>query len=144
MISLKEIIKNLKFSELPKDHQDNIMTLLERVNKIRSLYGKPMKVTSGYRSKEDQIRIYKEKASKKQHPFLDGKYDESKVPMKSMHLRGAAIDVFDPDKKLQEWCLSNESILEKVGIWCEDFKYTKNWVHMQIFAPKSGKRFFIP
>lgn len=134
MISLRELLKDYSFSSLPKEHQDNIMTLLERINRIRSSYGKAMTVTSGYRSQEDQIRIYKAK----------GITDLSKIPMGSQHLKGAAVDIYDPNKELQQWTLANTALLEQIGLWCEDFGATKNWVHYQSFPPRSGKRFFMP
>lgn len=133
-ISLKEIIKDTKFSSLSKEVQDNLMTLLERINKIRAKWGKPMTVTSGLRTKEDQIRVYKDK----------GITDITKIPMGSQHLKGAAIDISDPKKELQKWCLANEKVLEEVGLWMEDFSATPNWCHFQIVAPKSGKRWFLP
>lgn len=134
MISMNEILKGVKLESLPKEHQDNIKVLLEKVNKIRSAYGKPMSVTSGYRSLEDHLRIYKEK----------GITDQSKIPMKSKHLSGEAVDFSDPKQELQKWILANVKILEDAGIYCEDFSATKNWVHCQIVPPKSGKRFFLP
>jgi len=134
MISMNEILKKVKLEDLPEDHQKNLAILLERVNLIRGEWGKPMTVTSGYRSKADQIRIYKEK----------GVTDESKIPMKSRHLSAEAVDIYDPDRVLQEWILMHEKRLEEIGLWCEDFSATPNWVHMQIQAPKSGKRFFMP
>lgn len=134
MISINEILGKYKQEELPKEHLDNILELLKRVNIIRKEYGKPLKVTSGYRSKEDQIRIYKEK----------GVTDESKIPMKSRHLYGCAVDFYDPNKELQLWCKANEKLLETVGLWMEDFSVTVNWVHVQSTPPKSGKRWFLP
>ncbi len=133
-ISLKEIIKDTKFSTLSKEVQDNLMTLLERINKIRAKYGKPMIVTSGLRTKEDQIRVYKER----------GITDIKKIPMGSQHIKGAAIDIFDPKKELQKWCLANEKTIEEVGLWIEDFSATPNWCHFQIYPPRSGKRYFKP
>lgn len=136
-ISLKEILGKYKFEDLPKEHQDNCMILLERINKIRQAYGKPMQVSSGYRSMEDHLRIYKNK----------GITDPNKIPMQSKHLSAAAIDIADPNQELQKWCLNNISLLENVELWCEDFSATSKpsaWVHMQIFPPKSNKRFFIP
>lgn len=134
MVSLKELLKDVAFSSLPKDHQDNIMNLLERINKVRSAYAKPMTVTSGYRSMEDHLRIYKQK----------GITDQKRIPMQSRHLYGMAADISDPKQELQKWCLANVKLLEDVGLWCEDFSATKNWVHFQITPPKSGKRFFMP
>jgi uncharacterized protein YcbK (DUF882 family) len=138
MITLKELLKNTKFESLPKEHQDNLMTLLERVNRVRQVWGKPMTVTSGYRSKDDHTRIYKELAAKRGQPF-----DEKKIPWGSNHLKGAAVDISDPDYKLIEWCIANEKLLEQVGLWCEE-KDDQKRVHFQIFAPRSGKRFFKP
>lgn len=92
-----------------------------------------MKVTSGLRTREDQLRIYKAKG-----------IPESKIPWGSKHLTGGAVDIFDPEKKLQAWCLANIPELEAADLYCEDFGSTPNWVHFQIFPPKSGKRFFMP
>ena len=40
MIDLKELLKGKEFSSLPKEHQDNLMLLLERVNRVRITWGK--------------------------------------------------------------------------------------------------------
>jgi uncharacterized protein YcbK (DUF882 family) len=135
MISLKELLNNkYKFTELPKEHQKNLKILLEKINQVRLLYGKPMIVTSGYRSIEDHMRIYESK----------GITDKSKIPMKSKHLIGAACDIADSKKELQTWVLNNLPKIEAIGLWMEDFNYTPNWVHFQILPPQSNKRFFIP
>lgn len=143
MISLKELLSGHNISDVPLEHQHNLEILLERVNKIRSAYGKPMTVTSSYRSTQDHLRIYSTKASK-----AGVEFDPKKVPMKSNHLTGSACDFSDPKQELQAWCLVNVSILEEVGLWCEAFEYTKNWVHFQIKPYGSwveGKsRFFRP
>lgn len=134
MITMNEILQKYKFEELEVEIQNNLTDLLEKINKVRSLYGKPMKITSGLRSKEDQIRIYNQK----------GITDLTKIPMGSRHLYGQAIDVFDPNRELQQWCLNNIDKLEEIGLWCEDFSDTPNWNHFQTVPPKSGKRFFKP
>lgn len=133
MITLKELIGSLDFNSLPERHRSNIMDLLQTVNKLRQAYGKPMIVTSGYRSEADHRRIYAEKGT-----------PDSKIPWGSAHLSGLAMDVSDPNQVLQAWCLKNMHVLEQLGLYCEDFAYTKNWVHLQLRAPKSGKRFFKP
>jgi uncharacterized protein YcbK (DUF882 family) len=133
-ISLKELIKDVEFSSLPSDVQANLMELLEKINKIRKAYSKPMTVTSGLRDMADHLRIYKAK----------GITDPAKIPMKSRHLKGAAVDIADPKQELQKWCLDNIKKLEEIDLWCEDFAYTSTWVHFQIIPPKSGKRFFVP
>lgn len=134
MISLKELLGDHVFASQSKAVQDNLMLLLERINKIRSAWGKSMTVTSGLRTKEDQIRIYKAK----------GITDLKKIPFGSQHITGGAVDISDPKQELQAWCVKNEKLLESVGLWCESFDYTKNWVHFQVNPPKSGKRFFVP
>jgi len=35
-------------------------------------------------------------------------------------------------------------IAKKYGIYFEDMRWTKTWLHCQIVAPKSGKRIYIP
>lgn len=138
MISLKELLKGKDFNSLPKEHQDNMLVLLERINKVRSAWNKPMLVTSGYRAKEDHIRIYKELAVKRNVQF-----DETKIPWGSQHLKGAAVDISDPDGKLHAWTEQNEKLMEEIGLWME-VKDDQKRVHYQIFPPKSGKRFFKP
>lgn len=134
MLTLQELLGKYELKQLPKDHQDNIVILLEKMNKIRTAWNQSMIVTSGYRSMEDHLRIYKNK----------GITDPSKIPMKSKHLFGQAVDVSDPQRKLQEWCRTNVKILEDVELWMESFDATPNWCHFQILPPKSGNRFFIP
>ncbi|MBO7344503.1 MAG: hypothetical protein J6U92_00995 [Clostridia bacterium] len=90
--------------------------------------------SSCLRSRQSQIRIYKEK----------GITDESKIPFGSCHLTGDGVDIADPDGELQKWLKKNVKKLEELGLYCEDFKYTPGWVHIQQRAPKSGNRFFIP
>lgn len=135
MITLKEIIGLTEFSSLSPEMQDNLNTLLERVNKLRNLYGKPMRVTSGLRTMESHLAIYAKK----------GITDKSKIPLASKHLYGAALDVSDPKQELQKFILGlSEQELEELGLFFESFEYSKNWVHAQVIPPKSGKRFFKP
>lgn len=93
------------------------------------MYGKPVKVTSGLRSDEQQMDL-----------VASGK-STAKV---SKHCSGNACDLYDPDKELAKWCLANLKTLEKVGLWIENPDYCANWVHFQSMAPMSGKRVFIP
>lgn len=133
MITMKEILKGVELESLPKDHQDNLAILLERINKVRAAYGKAMNVSSGYRSMEGHLRIYKQK----------GITDQSKIPMKSNHLFGRAVDIAD-NGSLQKWCKDNVKTLEEIGLWMESFDATPTWVHFQINPPRSGNRFFNP
>lgn len=133
MLSMDELLKGAKFEDQSQDIQDSLTTLLERVNKIRVLYGKPMTVTSGLRTMADHLRIYAEK----------GITDHSKIPMKSKHLFGQAVDIFDPDLALTKWLKENDSEkLVDAELYCEEGN--RNWVHFQILPPKSGNRWFLP
>lgn len=123
MISAKEL--NPKGYPTTDERAANLAELLVRVNKIRAAWGKPMTITSGLRSSADQARI------------------NPSAP-KSKHLIGAACDILDGDGSLKKWIKANVSLLETVGLWCEDFSATPTWLHIQIVPPKSGKRFFIP
>lgn len=137
MISYKELLGKHNVAELPIAHQHNLEDLLKAVNKLRAEWGKPLIVTSGYRSEQDHLRIYSQIAAKKGVQF-----DASKVPMGSNHLIGCAADFSDPDGSLYKWAYFNTKKLEEWGIWCE--MHTDGWVHCQIRPPKSGFRFFKP
>jgi len=66
----------------------------------------------------------------------------------SAHRIASAVDVFDPERKLAQWCVKNKAALVELGLWCEDFRWTyahkASWVHLQCVQPKSGKRIYIP
>lgn len=132
MLEMKELLGKYKLGDQSQEIQDNLAILLIRVNYVRTLWSKPMTVTSGLRSMEDHIRIYKEK----------GITDASKIPMSSRHLTGRAVDVSDPNLDLTKWLKDNPKVLEDAQLWCEDGN--KNWTHFQIIPPVSGKRWFLP
>ena len=134
MISFKEIAGNTPVSDIPWATQRNITDLQNAVNIIRAAWGKPMTVTSGYRTMQDHLRIYSEK----------GITDKSKIPMLSQHLFGNAVDIADASGELKAWVNANVNLLEKAGLWCESFDSTPTWVHFQRLPPKSGNRFFKP
>jgi len=139
MISLNEILKGVDFDSLPDEHKANLNILLPRLNQVRTAWGHPMIVDSGYRTMADHLRIYAAK----------GITDQSKIPMKSKHLSGAAADISDPHDLLQAWVKANEDwLVSTVGLWCERFDFTKNWVHFQCIPYGSwkpgGSIFFIP
>jgi uncharacterized protein YcbK (DUF882 family) len=138
MLQMNELLHGADLAAQSKEIQDNLAVLLDRVNKIRAEWGKPMTVTSGLRTMADHIRIYEEKAAAAGVPF-----DKSKVPMASKHLIGAAVDIYDPDLSLTVYLKDNNSQrLIDAELWCE--QGNANWVHFQIYAPKSGNRWFLP
>jgi uncharacterized protein YcbK (DUF882 family) len=89
----------------------NLLDLLPRLNFIRFKYGKPMKVTSGYRPGAFNVAAGGAK--------------------QSAHLTLQACDFADPDGALAAWCLSNMSVLITAGLYLEDPSHTKGWVHLQ-------------
>jgi len=118
MISYNELLSGNSLSDIPIAHQQNLEELLKCVNKLRAEYGKPLIVTSGYRSLQHHIDIYRTKG-----------IPDSQIPMGSRHLTGNAVDFADPTGNLYTWALLNEPGLEAWGIWCE--AGTKGWLHCQ-------------
>lgn len=106
-----------------------LMQLCDSLTELEKRCQMTFFVTSGLRSKSLQQRLIDE--------------GKSHAPL-SRHLLGAAADVLDKDGKLAEWCRSNLAVLEELGLWCENFSYTKGWVHFQILPPGSGRRVFVP
>lgn len=69
----------------------------------------------------------------------------------STHLTAEACDLRDTENRdLARWCVRNTKRLESVGLWMESPEHTwraaangKPWVHLQIRAPRSGRRIYI-
>jgi LAS superfamily LD-carboxypeptidase LdcB len=135
MLTIKDL--NPKGAALSALVSKNLSELLTKVNQALARSGISTTVTSGYRTEEDHRRIYAEKARKKGLKVWN-------TPMGSKHLKGLAADLYDPNHELQKWCLENETALSEIGLWCEHFSDTPNWVHFQIVPPGSGNRFFKP
>jgi len=77
----------------------------------------------------------------------DGGYrlSSSKTGMPgSNHKTAHAVDVYDPNRQLAQWCLDNKQALHEAGLYCEDYRWTPVWVHFQDVPPKSGKIVYIP
>lgn len=124
MITLKEMLHGHNEKDVSKEVLSNADNLLAKVNVIRSAWGKPMTVTSGIRTIEDQKRI-------------------NPKAMKSNHLTGHAIDISDEGLELTKWLKGTGAMwLEAAGLYCEEGN--KNWVHFSDLPPKSGHRWFLP
>lgn len=134
MIKPEEL--NPKEFKVTEEQAKNLAILCERLNKVRKAWGKPMYITSGFRSEADHRRIYQQKAAREGKKVI-------RIPMGSQHLKGAAADVFDPKGELTRWLKANPNILVKAELWCEDDDSTPR-VHFQIYPPKSGARWFKP
>lgn len=64
---------------------------------------------------------------------------------RSRHLSGEAIDFYDPDGKLDAFCLAQaDRVLRDLGLWLEAPQVTPGWCHVQTKPPKSGRRVFLP
>jgi uncharacterized protein YcbK (DUF882 family) len=127
-ISLQELTmgRDKQFpSEYTKEIQANLKVLHEKINVIRTAYGKPMTVSSGWRPAAiNSATAGAAKASK--------------------HLSGLAVDIKDTDNSLWNWCIANLQLLQDNGIYLEDRRFTQTWVHFQIGPPRSGLRIFKP
>lgn len=105
----------------------SVNKLLAVMNVIRAEYGLLMRVTSGFRTHEMEMRI------DPMHP-------------NSLHTVGAAVDIYDPDpdRRLWNWCIGHMDLLVELGVYLEDRLYSHNHVHFQIWPPASGTRIFRP
>ena len=112
-----------KESEVDAVTLRNLDDLIRKVNALG--YVPPMSASSCLRSLKDQQRI-------------------NPKAMGSSHLYGAAVDIPDPTGALAKWLLANKRKLIECGLWMEDPAYTKGWVHLQTYAPKSMNRIFVP
>lgn len=105
------------------EHYKNATNLINKINQLGELIPYDGIITSGYRSPERQIQIYKEKGEP--------------PAMGSKHLYGHAIDISDPTGELKRKIL-NRAVLEKaknLGLYFENFGKTPTWVHIQDEAP---------
>ncbi|GHV61229.1 hypothetical protein FACS1894195_1430 [Bacteroidia bacterium] len=143
MVTFNELDKATS-GGIPAEFMLKTDNFMERINVFREKCDIPMVPTSYLRTRWRQIDIYKEKAAKKQFPFEDGVYDESKVPFKSRHLYGDACDFSDKDGKLAAWVMANLVWCAQNDFYFEDPAYTRGWLHIQITPPLSGKTIFKP
>jgi hypothetical protein len=64
---------------------------------------------------------------------------------KSSHIVGLGVDLQDhADRRLARWCLRNLDVLEELGLYMEDPRWSPSWVHLQLRPPGSGKRVYVP
>jgi len=112
-------------SDYTQDISINLDKLLVHLNEFRTIYGKPMIVSSGWRPEAINAAL-------------------SNSAKKSNHMKGLACDFKDSDGSLAAWCLNNLAILEQCGLYMEDPASTKGWCHLQCVPPGSGKRVFKP
>jgi Peptidase M15 len=72
----------------------------------------------------------------------------AKVPgaaKRSLHITGHALDLYDADGDFDEWLFHfGAPLMTSLGLWAEHPSATRRWSHLQIIAPKSGRRFYYP
>jgi hypothetical protein len=118
------LMDRAKLHDLPEELVENVQVTVQRANDLLQVFGQFRKVNSGYRDHAANLAA-------------GGKPN-------SKHLTCQAVDLEDADGKLKTFCLNHAPELERIGLWMEDPKSTPHWVHVQIVAPKSGHRVFIP
>jgi len=131
-IIYKELLSGNSIADVPIKHQQNLDELLKAMQVVREEFGKPMIVTSGYRTEQQHLRIYSAK----------GITDRRLIPMQSAHLVGLACDISDPNGDLNAWCLQNNELLSILGLYMEERQGP--WQHFQLRRPASGNRWFKP
>ena len=127
-ISKKELLmgRDVQYaSDYTQDISDNLDKLLIPINKIRDLWNTPMTVNSGWRP-----------------PSVNA--STPGAALSSKHMLGLAVDISDTDGSLWTWVLQNLQLMSDLGIFIEDRRWTKSWVHFQLGQPKSGHRIFVP
>lgn len=134
MVLMSKLVQ-ANFDSLQLDHKANLFALHHKLNILASMLHFDPTITSGYRTWDDHLRIYAQKRLR--DPSL-------KIPDNSLHLWGAACDLSDSGSLVKKAILDGLEVVEKLDLYFEDFDYTHGWVHVQIYPPKSGKRFFQP
>lgn len=59
---------------------------------------------------------------------------------RSRHMTCEAVDLYDPDGDLDEWCLAHPERLAELDLYLEHPAATKGWCHLQIVPPRSQAR----
>lgn len=59
---------------------------------------------------------------------------------RSRHITCEAVDLYDPDGDLDEWCFDNLHRLAELDLYMEHPAATKGWCHLQIVPPRSQAR----
>lgn len=64
--------------------------------------------------------------------------------LKSKHMTGHAIDLYDPEGELDEYLNHNTHLLKEHKLHMEHPSATKGWCHLQSLPPRSGNLIFYP
>lgn len=130
-IQINDILMGrISYDQLPADQKANLKQLHAALFELETAYGKPFKVSSGYRS-----------------PAQNAAAGGAKL---SAHMVCKACDFSDPDGAIDKWATANQDLLAKLGLWQEHPDATKSWAHFDISSrpmlnrPGCGKRQFRP
>ena len=63
---------------------------------------------------------------------------------RSNHKQGSAVDRYDPEGRIDFWCMANQPRLRAHGIFLEHPDSTLHWSHWQAVAPASGHTVYRP
>lgn len=128
MISKEELLQG-RDQQYPSDYtqeiSDNLDKFLLLINQVRAAWGKPMIVDSGWRP-----------------PSINASTPGASAHSK--HMEGLAADIKDIDGSLWAWVLENLTLMQKLGLYMEDRRWTSTWVHFGFGPPVSGHRIFVP
>lgn len=131
MITIDAILMGrITYDKLPMEQKADLKRLHSVLFDIETAYGKPFKVSSGYRTPEANQAAGGAK--------------------KSLHMVCKACDIQDTDGLLDKWISEHQDLLEKLGVWQEHPDATKGWCHLDIGSraivarPGCGKRQFRP
>lgn len=102
----------------------NLADLLIALNMLREQYGRPMRVSSGYRP-----GVYNKLAN-----------GAPNSPHKTLQ----ACDFYDADRHLTNWILQNPIMLVECKLYMENPMEAPSWCHLQTRAVPSGRRIFTP
>lgn len=111
---------------LTPELEANLAKLLVAIESLHTLWGKPMRINSGYRPGRWNVQAGGAK--------------------NSAHLHCMAADFADPKGELDAWLMANPSILKDLGLWLEHPNHTPGWSHCQIRPVGSDpdRRVFLP
>lgn len=101
------------------------LVMVARANQLLEKFGEYRKVTSGYRP-----------------AFINAATPGA--AKHSNHMICRAVDLHDPDGKLDEFCMNNLPLLSQLELWLETPHSTRGWCHVSSFPPKSMSRVFAP
>lgn len=131
LLTVEELLMGrVKMSDLSEQDQKNVKETVRRINLLFEGFVWPhkKKVNDGYRRPQDKP---KNGASM------------------STHFSGLAVDLDDElAGEVWKYVFENRKRMKEIGVWAEHPNWTHSsggtWMHLQIKAPKSGKRFYVP